>query len=117
MEVPVTKETKKDRVRDTIKHTVTGMVADLVFGAIAALIVVVVIQKIAIPFIYELFVNSADITGVMKSAFSLQEVIEGKGLGICPFLIRTLDKPHFFEAFALLYGARFVVHYVTGITK
>ena len=79
---------------------------------LAAAVVVSVIQYLVIPFLYELFTNTALMTGVVKEVYTLEEVKLGEGSGIAAMLIRVLNKLKWKETWIALFGIRFVINYL-----
>lgn len=88
-------------------------VMDAILGLLAAFIVVTISQKLVIPFLYEIFTNAVGVTGVVKSVFTMEEVLSGEGLGVAPMIMRILNKLTVFNTWLVLFGIRFVVSYIT----
>ncbi len=88
-------------------------VMDAILGLLAAFIVVMISQKLVIPFLYEIFTNVVGVTGVVKSVFPMEEVLSGEGLGVAPMIMRILNELTVFNTWLVLFGIRFVVSYIT----
>ena len=98
--------------RENVINFVETTFFDALIGMLAAAIVVSVIQYLVIPFLYELFTNTAFMTGVVKEVYTLEEVKLGDGTGIAAMLIRILNKLKWKETWLVLFGIRFVINYL-----
>ena len=98
--------------RENVINFIETTFFDALIGMLAAAVVVSVIQYLVIPFLYELFTNTAFMTGVVKEVYTLEEVKLGEGSGIAAMLIRILNKLKWKEAWLVLFGIRFVINYL-----
>ena len=98
--------------RENVINFIETTFFDALIGMLAAAIVVSVIQYLVIPFLYELFTNTAFMTGVVKEVYTLEEVKLGDGTGIAAMLIRILNKLKWKETWLVLFGIRFVINYL-----
>ena len=98
--------------RENVINFIETTLFDALIGMLAAAVVVSVIQYLVIPFLYELFTNTAIMTGVVKEVYTLEEVKLGEGSGIAAMLIRILNKLKWKETWLVLFGARFVINYL-----
>ena len=98
--------------RENVINFVETTLFDALIGMLAAAVVVSVIQYLVIPFLYELFTNTAFMTGVVKEVYTLEEVKLGEGSGIAAMLIRVLNKLKWKETWLVLFGIRFVINYL-----
>ena len=98
--------------RENVINFVETTLFDALIGMLAAAVVVSVIQYLVIPFLYELFTNTAIMTGVVKEVYTLEEVKLGEGSGIAAMLIRILNKLKWKETWFVLFGIRFVINYL-----
>ena len=98
--------------RENVINFIETTFFDALIGMLAAAVVVSVIQYLVIPFLYELFTNTAFMTGVVKEVYTLEEVKLGEGSGIAAMLIRILNKLKWKETWLVLFGIRFVINYL-----
>lgn len=98
--------------RENVINFIETTFFDALIGMLAAAIVVSVIQYLVIPFLYELFTNTAIMTGVVKEVYTLEEVKLGDGTGIAAMLIRILNRLKWKETWLVLFGIRFVINYL-----
>ena len=98
--------------RENVINFIETTFFDALIGMLAAAVVVSVIQYLVIPFLYELFTNTAFMTGVVKEVYTLEEVKLGDGSGIAAMLIRILNKLKWKETWLILFGIRFVINYL-----
>ena len=98
--------------RENVINFVETTLFDALIGMLAAAVVVSVIQYLVIPFLYELFTNTAFMTGVVKEVYTLEEVKLGEGSGIAAMFIRVLNKLKWKETWLVLFGIRFVINYL-----
>ena len=98
--------------RENVINFIETTFFDALIGMLAAAVVVSVIQYLVIPFLYELFTNTAIMTGVVKEVYTLEEVKLGEGSGIVAMLIRILNKLKWKETWLILFGIRFVINYL-----
>ena len=98
--------------RENVINFIETTFFDALIGMLAAAVVVSVIQHLVIPFLYELFTNTAFMTGVVKEVYTLEEVKLGDGSGIAAMLIRILNKLKWKETWLVLFGIRFVINYL-----
>lgn len=98
--------------RENVINFIETTFFDALIGMLAAAVVVSVIQYLVIPFLYELFTNTAIMTGVVKEVYTLEEVKLGEGSGIAAMLIRILNKLKWKETWLVLFGIRFVINYL-----
>ena len=98
--------------RENVINFIETTLFDALIGMLAAVVVVSVIQYLVIPFLYELFTNTAIMTGVVKEVYTLEEVKLGEGSGIAAMLIRILNKLKWKETWLVLFGIRFVINYL-----
>ena len=98
--------------RENVINFVETTLFDALIGMFTAAVVVSVIQYLVIPFLYELFTNTAIMTGVVKEVYTLEEVKLGEGSGIAAMLIRILNKLKWKETWLVLFGIRFVINYL-----
>ena len=98
--------------RENVINFIETTLFDALIGMLAAAVVVSVIQYLVIPFLYELFTNTAIMTGVVKEVYTLEEVKLGEGSGIAAMLIRILNKLKWKETWLVLFGIRFVINYL-----
>ena len=98
--------------RENVINFIETTFFDALIGMLAAAVVVSVIQYLVIPFLYELFTNTAFMTGVVKEVYTLEEVKLGDGSGIAAMLIRILNKLKWKETWLVLFGIRFIINYL-----
>ena len=98
--------------RENVINFIETTFFDALIGMLAAAVGVSVIQHLVIPFLYELFTNTAFMTGVVKEVYTLEEVKLGDGSGIAATLIRILNKLKWKETWLVLFGIRFVINYL-----
>lgn len=106
------KQLRSVTFRENVINFVETTLFDALIGMLAAAVVVSVIQYLVIPFLYELFTNTAFMTGVVKEVYTLEEVKLGEGSGIAAMLIRVLNKLKWKETWLVLFGIRFVINYL-----
>ena len=106
------KQLRSVTFRENVINFVETTLFDALIGMLAAAVVVSVIQYLVIPFLYELFTNTALMTGVVKEVYTLEEVKLGEGTGIAAMLIRVLNKLKWKETWLVLFGIRFVINYL-----
>ena len=99
-------------LRENVINFIETTFFDALIGMIAAIVVVSIAQHLVIPFLYELFTNTASMTGIVKEIYTLDEIKSGEGLGVVAMFIRILDKLKWKETWLVLFGARFVINYL-----
>lgn len=87
-------------------------ILEALIGIIVALVVMLISHNILIPFFYEIFVNTVNLTGVVKSVFTIEEILSGEGFGVSPAVMRILNQLNILNTWLILFGIRFVVNYI-----
>lgn len=87
-------------------------ILDAFVGIIVALVVVAISHYVLIPIFYEIFVNTVGLTGVVKSVFTIEEILSGEGFGVVPLVMRILNQLNILNTWLILFGIRFVVNYI-----
>ena len=104
-------------LRENVINFIETTFFDALIGMLAAIVVVSISQYLVIPFLYELFTNTVSMTGIVKGAFTLDEIKSGEGFGVVAMFIRILDKLKWKETWLVLFGIRFVINYLVRGTK
>lgn len=99
-------------LRENVINFIETTFFDALIGMLAAIVVVSISQYLVIPFLYELFTNTASMTGVVKEIYTLDEIKSGEGFGVVAMFIRVLDKLKWKETWLVLFGIRFVINYL-----
>lgn len=109
-------------MKEWVKSTVGKLVVDIVFGLIAAVFVWLIADKVLVPFVFDIAKTAAEATatltiGAERAAEMSRELTCDNVGGIGGTIIHVLEalKPHI--AFAILFGIRFIVAYISGSYK
>lgn len=109
-------------MKEWVKSTAGKLIVDIVFGLIAAVFVWLIADKVLVPFIFDIAKTAAEAAatlaiGAERAAEMSRDLTWENISGIGGTIIRVLKalKPHI--TFAVLFGIRFIVAYISGSYK